>query len=167
MSKTQIKNLTPRHDVILDFLISNPSLKRGEIAREFGVTEAWLSTIIHSDIFQARLADRQDEFFSEAIVPLSAKIEALAYKALDVVEDHLNLQPSAELGLRTAELALKNSVFGTRANLSNSGAGLNVENANIIIADPQMLARARERLGAVASPSEQPTLPSPTIGESQ
>lgn len=56
------------HDAMIDYIISNPEVKQGHIAKVFGFTEAWISRIFCSDAFQARLAARKDELVNPVIV---------------------------------------------------------------------------------------------------
>lgn len=145
MSQTQVARLTPRHETILAFVMANPTVKRGEVARLFGVTEAWLSTIIHSDIFQARLSERTDEVFSETLVPLCEKVTALAHKSLDHLLEKVDLMP-VDGQFKTAEMALKMAGYGTQ-NSRNPTAPL-VQQNNFFGATPELLKAARDRLGA-------------------
>jgi len=48
MAANQIKTISPKHDAIMDALIANPAQKLGTLAGIFGVSQAWLSVIIHS-----------------------------------------------------------------------------------------------------------------------
>lgn len=150
MSETQIKRLTPRHDTILAFVMANPTVKRGEVARLFGVTEAWLSTIIHSDIFQARLSERTDQVFSETLVPLCEKVTALAHKSIDHLLDKVDTM-QVDGQFKTAEMALKMAGYGTQQS-RNPTAPL-VQQNNFYAATPELLKAARDRLGA-----EQPSV---------
>jgi hypothetical protein len=147
MSAVQLKKLTPRHDVILAFILANPRTKRGQVALIFGVTEAWLSTVINSDIFQARLAERQDQLFCETLVPLKDKIESLAHRSLDKLAGALETMPIAG-HFKTAEMALKMAGYGTANNLATQPASLTLQQNNFYPADPALLKAARDRLGA-------------------
>jgi len=84
-----IKGLTPRHDAILDFLLVNPHCPRWQMAQHFGVTETWLSIIIHSDVFQARYQEKNQEVFRETVVPLREKLLGVAHVAVDKLEMQL------------------------------------------------------------------------------
>ena len=45
------------HQACIDLMIAHPELTQRAIAKRFGYTEAWLSTVICSDAFQAMLAN--------------------------------------------------------------------------------------------------------------
>jgi hypothetical protein len=149
MSAQQLKRLTPRHDAILAFVMANPRIKRGEVASYFGVTEAWLSTIINSDIFQARLAERTDQVFCETLVPLKDKVEAIAHTALDNLAKVLEHDQTAKTNFATAEMALKMAGFNTK-HTAPSGVVNNTQNNYIV--SGERLAAARERMGVERKP---------------
>lgn len=54
----QIKKVNSWHERLCDWLIANPSSPHKEAAKEFGVTPAWISTVIHSDAFQDYYKER-------------------------------------------------------------------------------------------------------------
>ena len=138
------KSLTPRHEAILAFILANPRVKRRDVAREFGVSEAWLSTIVHSDAFQAKLRERTDEVFSECLVPLTEKISSLAEASLERLAEKLPAMDSEGL-FRTAEMTLKMAGYGSRHTPSPT---VNLQQNFISAASPEQLRLARERLGA-------------------
>lgn len=80
----QLQKLSPKHENILNYIIANPLVSYGEVAGYFGVTPSWLSTIVHSDVFQDLLKRRQDEVFGTAIVQdLKTKLTAAADMSLE------------------------------------------------------------------------------------
>lgn len=140
----QIAKLTPRHDLILDYLIANPTQKRSEVALAFGVTAPWLSTIIHSDIFQEKLAARQDEFFSIAVTPIHEKINALADIALDRLIDSTLVDERSDSLRDTLKLTLDSLGYGRQAAAPPSAGG--DQHVHFHGCDPQILADARQRI---------------------
>lgn len=79
----QIKRLTPRHYALMDYILAHPTTSMGDIATQFGVTQAWLSTVYHSDLFQAVLNSRRSDItqcFDQTTV---AKLRRIADKGLD------------------------------------------------------------------------------------
>ncbi|MEN6533729.1 MAG: hypothetical protein ABFD60_15520, partial [Bryobacteraceae bacterium] len=86
-----------------------------EIATNFGYTVPWVSRIMNSDAFQARLALRKEELLDPVIVAsIEEKFRALASKSLDVVLDKLSVTNSAELGLKALEISTKALGYGAR-----------------------------------------------------
>jgi hypothetical protein len=56
------------HDAVIDFIIAHPEASQGKIAAHFGYTPAWMSIIINSDAFQARLRERKAEIIDPTLV---------------------------------------------------------------------------------------------------
>ena len=60
MSGDTLLRLSHCHEAVMNWMLLNPDRSLRECADHFGYTQSWLSTLIHSDIFQARLAERQE-----------------------------------------------------------------------------------------------------------
>ena len=118
------------HDAMIDLLIANPAISQNELAANFGYTVPWVSRIMNSDAFQARLALRKEELLDPVIVAsIEEKFRALASKSLDVVLDKLSVTNSAELGLKALEISAKALGYGARQQ------NLNVQ-TNFVVALP-------------------------------
>lgn len=118
------------HDAMIDLLIANPAISQNEIAANFGYTVPWVSRIMNSDAFQARLALRKEELLDPVIVAsIEEKFRALASKSLDVVLDKLSVTNSTELGLKALEISAKALGYGARQQ------NLNVQ-TNFVVALP-------------------------------
>ena len=103
------------HDAMIDLLIANPAISQNELAANFGYTVPWVSRIMNSDAFQARLALRKEALLDPVIVAsIAEKFRALASKSLDVVLDKLSVTNSAELGLKALEISAKALGYGAR-----------------------------------------------------
>lgn len=153
----------------MNFILANPTCKYSEVAAEFGVTQAWLSTIIHSHAFQDQLRRRHDELFDVAVIqPLGDKIHAAAHMTLDeYMEKVPNL--NADQLISAGDKLLSKLGFGTKTN-GNSGPttiinGNVVQNNQVNTAhvSPSVLAAARERIGTykVGAADCPATLPDP------
>jgi hypothetical protein len=99
------------HDAVIDMIIANPAVSQGQLAMMFGYTQAWMSTIMSSDAFKARLANRRAELVDPAIImSVEEKFTALTEKSLEVLMTKLS-QPATQvpdnLALRAAELGAK------------------------------------------------------------
>ena len=99
----EIQKLNVKHVAIMEYLIANPQLKRKDVAAHFMVSEPWLSSVVNSDAFQRQLKEREDQVFSTVALPLRAKMESIAHKALDCVEERL---PSMTDVTEIAEVAV-------------------------------------------------------------
>lgn len=110
----EIKSLSVRHNEIMDYLMANPTTRLGDVARHFGVTQPWLSQIIHSDIFQASLREKQDVAFHHTVLSVREKIEHVAHMALDRLAETLPLESDTRTLNTVAENVLDRLGFGTK-----------------------------------------------------
>jgi hypothetical protein len=85
----QLQNISHTHDQIMNWLIANPEKKLAECAAHFGYTQAWLSQIIHSDIFQAALKERQGVVFGRIAASTEERLAGLAFLATEKLTDAL------------------------------------------------------------------------------
>lgn len=117
MGKRQISNIRSIHDQIIDYLIANPHVSNNDVAKEFGVTPQWLSTVKHSDAFQEVYQRRYKEVSNRFFLNLHQKVTMLAETAVDILQDRLEADgmvlPS-DFVKELAEMALRHSVLGDR-----------------------------------------------------
>lgn len=103
------------HDAFIDLIIANPAISQGQLAEHFGYTQAWVSRVMNSDAFLARLAVRKAEMVDPVIAAsIEEKFKTLASLSLDVVIDKLALTKSADLGLKALEVTSKALGYGAR-----------------------------------------------------
>lgn len=152
-ASAQIAKVNWRHEQIVDWMLANPKARQSECADEFGVTEAWLSTIINSDAFieyRARRYALHQKMLSESTIE---RVEGLAQLGVEVLSARIEAErESIPLGIvkESADMALKACGFGAK---TAGGAAVEV---NINVADADSLARARERMRLVASRPDEP-----------
>jgi phosphate starvation-inducible protein PhoH len=115
MSALQLRDLSYRHEAILDWLILNPNKSQGDCARELGYTEAWLSVVINSDLFQARLRMLQQEKREHGIFTIAEKLAGLADMAIERTIKHVEVSVDPAFVLSAAEVALKRLGYGAKA----------------------------------------------------
>lgn len=126
------------HDAMIDLIMAQPGVKQQEIAKYFGYTNAWVSRIMNSDAFLARLAQRKADIIDPAIgLSIDERLRAVAAKSLDVVLEKLELVPSFEQALDAANMASKALGYGARQN------NLNVQQ-NFVVAMPSKIADANQ-----------------------
>lgn len=142
MATNQLQKLNPKHEAILADLVSQPGIKRGELARKHGVTPAWLSVITNSDAFQAELRNRQAEVFGEVTAGLADKAAMVAHAALDRLSEQLPLAQDPETVLEIAERMLDRAGVGVKA----TNPLIALQQNNTITVSQNALTRARSRL---------------------
>jgi hypothetical protein len=103
------------HDAMIDLIISNPMASQGEIARYFGYTQAWVSRILNSDAFNARLALRKEEIVDPCLTAsVEERLKGLASMSLDVLMRKLEMAPKEETALKALEITTKALGYGAR-----------------------------------------------------
>ncbi|MBM3272848.1 hypothetical protein FJY94_06325 [Candidatus Kaiserbacteria bacterium] len=152
----EIARTSPTHDQIALWLVENPGPRQtSRCAEYFGYTVAWMSTIINSDAFRARLAQVQEHCDAAVANDIPAKLRGVASLALDGLAEQLADAAQApsivhrEFMRETADMALHRLGFAPAKGPSGPThiGQLNVQN-NLLPVDPEALARARERLSA-------------------
>lgn len=139
----EIQDITYRHEAILRWMLCNPDKKLADCARELNYTQAWLSIIIHSDMFQSRLRSMQERFNDETLISLREKLNGIAHASLDKLADNIELSDDPKFLLDVTERTLSRLGYGTQkgttVNLIN-----NTQN-NVVMSpvSPDVLQEAR------------------------
>jgi hypothetical protein len=138
MGEIQIKKISYTHDAVIDLIIEHPEFSQGEIARQFGYTEAWLSVIINSDSFQVRLAERKSELIDPRIrATIEDKMKGAVSQSLDILAEKLEKTKNQDLAIKVLEIGSKALGYGVRQN--------NVAvQANFVVALPGKSASSQE-----------------------
>jgi len=140
-------NLSHTHDSLMNFMLANPAMKLGDIAAQFGYTQSWLSQLIHSNAFQARLREKQNEMFAASCLTLAEKMQAVASDALDIVHDHLLETRDAADALKAADTFLHRLGYAPQ----RTGPPAAVVNNTLVISQSDLAeARAAIQEAAVA-----------------
>ena len=142
------------HDAMIDAMLSNPSISGGELARNFGYTESWISTIRNSDAFQARYAERRKDLVDPVIIAsIDERLRAVADKSLERVLDKLTsvIPPSDDFLLQSAKLATGALGYGARPTGGNSTQ----TNVAVVIQVPPKITSSADWAAAHAIPTAQ------------
>ncbi len=87
---TAIARVKYHHDAMIDMIVAEPSIHQNEIAARFGFSPTWVSIIINSDAFQARLRERKDALVDPLIrATVEDRLTAVANKAMEKLMDRL------------------------------------------------------------------------------
>lgn len=112
-----IAKVSYSHDAMIDMLIANPRISQGELANYFGYTQPWISLVMSSDAFKARLAARREELIDPAIrLSIEERFHAVVTRSQEVLLAKLSQpanQVSDNLALRAMELGAKALGLGT------------------------------------------------------
>lgn len=118
------------HDAMIDEMLVNPGISQGELAGKFGYTQVWVSRVVNSDAFLARLAQRKGDIVDPSLaLTLEEKFRAMASLSLDVVMDKLAVTKNPDTALKALEISSKALGYGARQQ------NLNVQQ-NFVVAMP-------------------------------
>lgn len=155
-----IQKLSHKHEEIMNFMLANPTAKLADVAKHVGMTQPWLSCIIHSEAFQASLAIRQDAIFNGTVLPIKQKMTAIAHQALDQISDRMPMMEDKVVA-SIADSTLDRLGFGSKA--PPPGAPGQPGSVSININLRQELEEARRLIGA--RPATRPALEVMVDGE--
>lgn len=131
--KNAIQRVRYTHDAMIDMIVGNPWVSQGELARNFGFTQGWVSQVIASDAFQARLAMRKNELIDPTIrATIEERFKGLIARSIEILQQKLE-QPvsliSDELALKALEISAKAAGYGAK------NAGMTIQQ-NFVVSVP-------------------------------
>ena len=103
------------NEAMIDFLIVNPGAKMSELGASFGYGASYVSRIVNSDIFQARLVERRAEVVNPGITAnVQDRLTGLLALSADIVADELERFQNPKLAIQTLTVLAKANSFGAR-----------------------------------------------------
>ena len=110
------------HDGMIDYIIQNPGISGRELSLLSGYTQAWVSRVICSDAFQARLAARKDEMVTPGIAAtIEERLKGMAMQSMDLLVEKLGAvdddgESTADTAtvIKAIELSTKSLGYGAR-----------------------------------------------------
>jgi transcriptional regulator with XRE-family HTH domain len=114
----RLKKLSYTHDGMINLILAHRGISQNEIAAHYGYTASWVSTIMTSDAFQARLAERAAEIEDPMLrITAEESFKGLVSRSMEILREKLE-GPSASipdnLVLRTLELSSRALGYGAR-----------------------------------------------------
>jgi len=152
MAEAQIAKVSIKHDAIMDYLMTNPTQPMSEVAAYFKVSACWLSTIIHSDVFQMQLETKKDKMFGSTVLPLREKLLGVAHVGVEKLGEALNNASTIsdkQFIADTTDSVLKNLGFSPKSVAPNSNL---TQNNTFISTNAETLEAAREKMRIAATP---------------
>lgn len=149
MAGVQIKRVSVKHDAILDYMLVNPGMKLSKVARHFDVSQAWLSVIIHSDAFQAKLAEKDGLQYETIVIPLREQVMGVAQVGVEKLGECLeNASASSDKQFiaDTTDSLLKNLGYSPKSAAPSPPAAVQ---QNFFVADKESLEKAREKMRTI------------------
>lgn len=137
---SRIQKVKYTHDAMIDEILANPSVSQNDLAKKFGYTVPWVSRVMGSDSFQARLHARRDEVVDPFLVAtIEERFRGLAMQSLDIIAEKMEATKSVDTAFKALDISSKALGFGARVDTSRG----NVQN-NFVIQIPGKAANAAE-----------------------
>ena len=113
-----IQKLHYTHEAMIDAIIANPAIYNEELALMFGYTASWISTVVVSDIFQAKLAARRELLVDpELRTSVRTQFKGLLERSMEILRHKMD-RPAGEvpdqLAVQVAKLAGQSLGFGVK-----------------------------------------------------
>jgi len=112
MAENQIDKMRIKHEQILHWLLVNPDRTQNECAEVFGVTPAWLSVVVNSDVFQARWRQLRQMLDANATQVIEAKALGVVAKGLDRLDSLVEYSADPNFVLSTTDKLLGRLGYG-------------------------------------------------------
>ncbi len=145
MAAVQLSNIRLRHQAIADWLIANPDRTQGECAQAFGITQAWLSVIVNSDIFREYLQSRLNEVSTPVMYTLREKLMGVAHRAVEKLGACVDNSQDPEYILAAADKALHRLGYAPTRGPEPAVQQVTNQQNNIYVVDRETLDGARRR----------------------
>lgn len=116
----QITKVRYSHDGMIDLIVQNPWVSQHQLGQHFGYSDAWISTVMATDAFKAKLALRREEIVDPVLrATVEERFKAVVTRSLEVLQEKLSnpivSQIPDNLALRAAELGAKALGLGGNA----------------------------------------------------
>ena len=167
----EIARLNTTHEMLMNWLVLNPEKSLRECADHFGYTQSWVSQLIHSDIFQHALREKQERISIRVADSIPAKLRRAADVAVEKLTDHLEKSEDPEFILDATDKILHRMGYAPSSarNPAGSPAGgipSNQQNNFFITAGDLTAARELMQIAAeTAACQADPSIPQVYEGE--
>jgi hypothetical protein len=127
---------------MIDMIVENPAITQNEIAKQFGYTTGWVSTVFTSDAFKAQLEARREEIVDPILrMSLKERMEALTSQSLKILMEKMS-KPADQVA---DGLVLKALELGAKA----MGLGGTAPQQTVVVTSEQRLENLKGRLLAL------------------
>lgn len=137
-SEGKLAALSHRHEMLLNWLVLNPDKTLRECADHFGWTQSWLSSIIHSDIFQSALKQKQLDIAIRVAGSIPEKLRAAADIGVEKLAIHLERSEDPEFILDATDKILHRMGYAPQSARNPAGSPVNIQN-NFVIGAQDLL----------------------------
>jgi len=146
----QIQKISHKHSMIMNWMVLNPDKPLKQCAEHFGVTQAWLSTVIHSDVFQMEFQEKLKTIHNHCAMSIPEKLRVVTDIALDKLAEKIADSEDPEYILDAADKALHRMGYAPASARNGFGAnqGVQVNTQNVFMLSQDDLDAARNVMKA-------------------
>lgn len=117
-SKPAIQKVNYSHDGMINLILAHRGISQNQIAAHFGYSASWVSQVMSSDAFQAKLLERAAEIEDPTLrATVEETLKGLVSRSMEILKEKLN-NPAASvpdnLVIRTLELSTRALGYGAR-----------------------------------------------------
>ena len=151
-SENAVKTLNHWHCSLVDYLILHPKTKMGEMAEAFGVTLAWMSRVMNTDLFRTyyneRMADHRKNL-TDKVINTAGEV---AFNTLHAINQKVESQGA---GMKMRDLTNAAELSGKMLGVitpAQKGGGAQATQVNLNFGSsvsPSLLAEARKTMHKV------------------
>lgn len=99
---SHIQKVSAGHEAIIQQILLEPRTTHEELAEMFGYSRTWLTRVIGSDSFQARLAQRRLEMVDPDLrARLNDRVKGAVLQSVDTIQRRLDSTDNAKLALES------------------------------------------------------------------
>lgn len=117
----EIARLSTTHEMLMNWLILNPEKTLRECADHFGYTQSWVSQLIHSDIFQHALREKQERVAIRVAESIPEKLARAADVAVEKLSEHIEKSEDPEFLLSATDKLLHRMGFAPQSARNPAG----------------------------------------------
>jgi transcriptional regulator with XRE-family HTH domain len=125
-----IQRVNYTHDGMINLILANRGISQNQIAAHFGYSASWVSQVMSSDAFQAKLLERASEIEDPTLrATVEESLRGLVTRSMEILKEKLNAPAASvpdNLAIRTLELSTRALGYGARE--STVAVQVNVEN---------------------------------------
>ena len=153
-SEGKLVSLSHTHEMMLNWLVMNPERSLRECADHFGYTQSWVSSLIHSDLFQAALKQKQMDIAVRVAESIPEKLRRAADIGVEKLAEHLEKSEDPEFILDATDKILHRMGYAPQSSRNPAGSpgSMNQQN-NFYIGSADLLAAQELMAGAARIPS--------------
>jgi len=155
--KPAIQKINYSHDGMINLILAHRGISQNELAAHFGYSASWISQVMSSDAFQARLAERAMEIEDPTLrATVEENLKGLVSRSMEILKEKLSRPPSEipdNLAIRTLELSTRALGYGARDQSPQTQVNVNLHLEDLGSRLTGLLARKKTE---VLEPSKEP-----------